>query len=467
MSTIDRKLIYLSIAGLVPAIAVGIGGYQAVRRLDARAASIVQATSVLTNHWEGDMMHDALRGDVYVALAASTPEERRAAETDLAEHSRHFLDAVNRNRNTTADPAVAAAVAELQPELVRYLESARAIIGLAATDAAAAKSHLPEFLRAFGSLEQRQREVSDRIGRLQEAARAEGSRTAERTMLAVSLLFVAFFGVVVWRLGRSISRPLTAGIDIIQEVSREITDAARRLSGSGRTLSDTASGQAASTEETSAAAEEIRAITLKNSDDARQAMSFIRDVSERITTANQQLSLTLSSMSAIHASSQRISGIIRTIDEIAFQTNILALNAAVEAARAGEAGLGFAVVAEEVRSLAQRCTQAAKDTADLIQDSILKSHEGEKNLNEMAGRITAVTESGEQLRRLVEEVATASQEQARGIEQIASAVIHIQQGTQNIAAGAGDGVAIGAELDHHAATFRDVVDELSAMVGKH
>jgi methyl-accepting chemotaxis protein/methyl-accepting chemotaxis protein-1 (serine sensor receptor) len=153
------------------------------------------------------------------------------------------------------------------------------------------------------------------------------------------------------------------------------------------------------------------------------------------------------------------------IDEIAFQTNILALNAAVEAARAGEAGLGFAVVADEVRNLAQRCAQAAKDTAGLIEESIATSHHGNSQLDQVAGAVRSITENSSRVKALVDEVSLGSQEQARGMEHISRAVIQMEQVTQNSAAAAKDGASSGSELSSHAATLQDLVHEMRKMVG--
>ena len=154
------------------------------------------------------------------------------------------------------------------------------------------------------------------------------------------------------------------------------------------------------------------------------------------------------------------------IDEIAFQTNILALNAAVEAARAGEAGLGFAVVADEVRNLAQRCAQAARDTAGLIEESIETSRDGNQRLDLMAGAVRAMTENSGRVKSLVDVVNLGSQEQARGMEQIARAVVQMEQVTQKTAASAQESASAGSELDRYAATLRTLVHEMREMVGQ-
>jgi methyl-accepting chemotaxis protein len=170
-------------------------------------------------------------------------------------------------------------------------------------------------------------------------------------------------------------------------------------------------------------------------------------------------------MKEIDASSNKIARIIKVIDEIAFQTNILALNAAVEAARAGEAGLGFAVVADEVRSLAQRCAQAARDTAGLIEESIETSRDGNERLGLMAGAVRAMTENSTRVKTLVEEVNVGSQEQARGMDQIQRAVVHMEQATQKNAAAAEESASAGAELTSHAGDLRTLVHDMREMVG--
>ena len=173
----------------------------------------------------------------------------------------------------------------------------------------------------------------------------------------------------------------------------------------------------------------------------------------------------VTSMEEIGASSDKISKIIKVIDEIAFQTNILALNAAVEAARAGEAGMGFAVVADEVRSLAQRSAQAAKDTASLIEDSILKSGEGSRKLGQVAGSIQAITDGAGKVKTLVDEVEASSKEQAQGIEQISKAIAQMDTVTQRTAANAEESASASEELNAQSQALMAVVDQLQTLVG--
>ena len=191
----------------------------------------------------------------------------------------------------------------------------------------------------------------------------------------------------------------------------------------------------------------------------------MQDQERGASDVNQTLDRMVEKMKEIDGSSNKIARIIKVIDEIAFQTNILALNAAVEAARAGEAGLGFAVVADEVRNLAQRCAQAARDTALLIEDSIATSRDGNARLDQMAGAVRSMTENSLRVKSLVDEVNLGSQEQARGMDQISRAVLQMEKVTQRTAAGAEQSAAAGAQLDGHASDLRAVVQEMRAMVG--
>jgi methyl-accepting chemotaxis protein/methyl-accepting chemotaxis protein-1 (serine sensor receptor) len=170
-------------------------------------------------------------------------------------------------------------------------------------------------------------------------------------------------------------------------------------------------------------------------------------------------------MNDINASSDRISKIIKVIDEIAFQTNILALNAAVEAARAGEAGMGLAVVADEVRNLAQRCAQAARDTAGMIEDSIAKSNDGKSKLDLVVTAIDSINESAAKVKHLVDQVSSGSVEQSRAIEQVAGAIVQMEKVTQSTAANAEQSASASQELSAQSEAVRGIVTRLAGMVG--
>ena len=203
----------------------------------------------------------------------------------------------------------------------------------------------------------------------------------------------------------------------------------------------------------------------RNSTNSRGASELVTQSEEKILQTDRLLEHMVEAMDAIATQSGRISKIIKVIDEIAFQTNILALNAAVEAARAGEAGAGFAVVADEVRNLAQRCSQAARETAPLIEESIATSNGGKAKVDQVVTVIRTMTEESAKVKTLVDDVNLGSQEQARGIEQIGKAIAQMNQVTQNTAASAEESAAEAKELSTQARAIDLVVLRLRSLVG--
>jgi len=232
--------------------------------------------------------------------------------------------------------------------------------------------------------------------------------------------------------------------------TQQVVAAAAQVSALSQSLSQGATEQAASLEETSASMEEMASMTRRNAENAAQATRLVTDVAGHVTASNAALGEMVASMAAIKESSNKVAKIIKTIDEIAFQTNILALNAAVEAARAGEAGMGFAVVADEVRNLAQRSAQAARDTAALIEESITRSQEGAGKVGLVASAIDAITTSVAQVKGMVEEVREASLQQTQGIDQVSQAIAQMEKVTQTTAATAEESAAASEELNAQA-----------------
>ncbi|MGE0039917.1 MAG: methyl-accepting chemotaxis protein [Vicinamibacterales bacterium] len=262
-----------------------------------------------------------------------------------------------------------------------------------------------------------------------------------------------------------IGRRLTVLTGELREGAEQVVAASSQVSTSAQTLSQGATEQAASLEETSASMEEMASMTRRNAENARQVSDLVAAMDERVSLSGAALERMVGSMRAIQESSTKVSRIIKTIDEIAFQTNILALNAAVEAARAGEAGMGFAVVADEVRNLAQRSAQAAKDTAELIEESLATASGGGAQVDEVASAIQSIVGSVGEVRELVQQVTDASGQQSQGIDQVSQAVSQMERVTQTTAATAEEGAAAAEELNAQAETSLSVVARLEAMVG--
>ena len=263
---------------------------------------------------------------------------------------------------------------------------------------------------------------------------------------------------------RDINRALAKVIEDLGDAAKQVMGAASQISGSAQSLAQGASEQAATLEQTAASSEQINAMARQNAENTKAAAENVVEASRCVGQANRNLEQMVASMNEINSSSSAISRIIKAIDEIAFQTNLLALNAAVEAARAGDAGLGFAVVAGEVRNLAQRCAQAAKDTASLIEESIIKSNDGKAKLGEVATAIRSVTESAGKVKTLVDKARLGNQEQARGMEQIAKGIVHMEQVTQTTATQAEENAAASSDLFTQAQAVSLVVLRLRALI---
>jgi methyl-accepting chemotaxis protein len=278
-----------------------------------------------------------------------------------------------------------------------------------------------------------------------------------------TLTLLAAAGCWLW-LGTRISRRLENVAEKIHHDALQTTDASSQVAQASETLAEGASQQAASLEEASASLEEISSMTRRNSDHAASAQSLAsetRGAAESATTAMNEMKR---AMDSIRASSDQVAQTLRSIDEIAFQTNILALNAAVEAARAGEAGAGFAVVAEEVRALAQRSATSAKETALRIEAAVRSSHDGVRICGRVDSELGSILAKARQVDTLVAEIAQSSREQTRGLEQLNTAVSQMDRATQANAASAEECAAAATELSTQAEGQLRAVDELATVV---
>jgi len=282
--------------------------------------------------------------------------------------------------------------------------------------------------------------------------------------IGTALATVVAIVLAIW-LTRGINRVLSQAVTELTNGSDQVASASGEISAASQSLAEGASEQAASLEETSASLEEIASMTRHNADNAETAKNLAFSTRQSAEAGTADMQAMKSAMADIKNASDNIAKIIKTIDEIAFQTNILALNAAVEAARAGDAGMGFAVVADEVRNLAQRSAGAARETAEKIEDSIRKSQAGVSISAKVGASLEEIVAKARQVDDLVAEIANASREQTQGIDQVNVAVTQMDKVTQNNAASAEESASASEQLNAQAQSLRDIVAGLELLVG--
>ena len=393
-------------------------------------------------------------------------EARRLAVAEAISEVSGSIEAFKAEATTDADRS---AIADLTSDLDGWTRTNDDVSRLVSSGKAADAAQLAK--KTGDTYKTKSRAATDEIvGREQEALQADLEAAKARTS---SVRMMVFGGVVIaLAIAAVILRSIVGAIAGLRNQSHELRDgtehvlaAASQVATSAQSLSQQSTHQAASLEETSASMEEMASMTRKNAENAVLAAELATEVARQVQDSNGALDDMVASMTAIRESSNKVAKIIKAIDEIAFQTNILALNAAVEAARAGEAGMGFAVVAGEVRSLAQRSAQAAKDTAILLEESIARSQEGTGRVEQVAQSISSITENVLRVRGMVEEVRQASSQQSQGIDQVTQALAQMESVTQSTAATAEESAAASEQLNAQAETSMAAVQRLEAIVG--
>lgn len=515
--TVGRKLGGVVALGVVGFAAVAWGGTRAVDTLDTAIARQTATASALSHHQNADMMHDALRADVFGALQATTAADRDQARADVRDHADEFRKEIAAVKDDALPVAVVEQMHGLKEPVAVYVDAAVAEVDLAARDQAAARAALPKFLEQFGALEQQMGDASSAV-----AAAAADAVAASRDDVGTGKLQVwgtalaVAFGLALasWRIGRRIVDPLkqsvvslealaakdlTARLDVtstdetavmagalnqavgsLSSALRAIADSSRTVATATDELLGASAGIAATAEQTSAqssvvagagdqvsanvasVAAAVEEMGASIAEIAASAASASRVVDEAVVLAQR----TTQSIARLGESSVEIGNVVRVITAIAEQTNLLALNATIEAARAGESGKGFAVVANEVKDLANETATATTDISTRIAQIQAETGEAVDSIERIAAIIGRISDYQTSIAGSVEEQAATTSEISRSIADAASSTAEIAFNISGVADAARTTAEGAAATTTAAGALGKVARELDQLVGQ-
>ena len=422
-----------------------------------------QVSSALKGYFECSSLANSYLLTSKAEFANAAKEQIKAVTAAIQRLQKDQAELVKLDE-TLKDEAKDALLVKLSTAALSYMTDLDEIVSLKEHRNASINDELnkiaPQFTAALARLRQAVTAFQSDLG---EQGRADQKRN--ETIVLTGTILAGVLGIVVaWLIIRGITRPILKIARELAVESAQTHTAAVQVSDASQSMADGASRQAAALEESSASLHEMASMTSRNSESAQSAKGLAAEARTTADHGARDMTAMREAMTAIKSSSGEISKIIKTIDEIAFQTNILALNAAVEAARAGEAGAGFAVVAEEVRSLAQRSAQAAKETAAKIEDASAKSEQGATTSSQVAGSLDKIVERIRQLDEMVGGIAQASTEQSEGIGQLNQAVAGMDKITQSNAALAQQSASSAEDMKSQSGQVKAAVNELLRMV---
>jgi methyl-accepting chemotaxis protein len=468
LSLRTRMLASVSLMSVLIAL-VGYLGYSNSKAANDNLNDLFYQTNAMIEHlntMQTDWTYRLVRAASLAASGHATPE---AAVQDLealeseADTAYGDLQATNQNSD---EKAISARISQ-QREKIKAFEAALTA-ALRSHDKAAVRRLVDDQL--FPVVDPAAEPLKDhqtyQVNEAKEMIeQSEKDYSASNRNMIITILFAIALGLSLsLKVTMDASRSLSALLDSMEQGGTQVAAGASQVSASSQQMAEGSSESASNLEETSASLEEMASMTRRNSENAQRAARLVEETRATVGRGGEAVEKTVDSMRMMNESAEKVSRIIKTIEEIAFQTNLLALNAAVEAARAGEHGRGFAVVAEEVRNLAGRSATAAKDTAALIQENASRVGAGVIVSEEAGAALKEVVTSAAKMASLVGEIAAASQEQAKGIDGITASVGQMDQVVQRNASNAEELSSTSEEMSSQAESLRRLVGDLAAVL---
>jgi len=527
--TVGKRLFMLSAASAFVAVAIGFSGIKGMRDAHDALEDVVAYSKGQANFLQSDMMHDAIRADVLRAIMAADETEFNDAKNELNEHVQSFRDSMQANATLPLTEEILSGLEGVAAPLNEYIASAEKIFAVAKEDREKAKAMYPEFQKAFSALEDSNGAVGDLFEKVsterREAASAKVA-SAEFVDFIVAGLGLVAIGVFAVFVSRSITRPLGQVVQIMEKMaagdlrerlsedrtdelgdlarsanvmakamsgviaqvqtsSEEVAAAATQISASADEISSTMSQQTSQVDSIAQAMTEMNnasrdvatqashaATTAKTSGDAaQQGGGVVRETVEAMQEINRTVSEAVAAVSALGKRGEQIGEIVGVINDIAEQTNLLALNAAIEAARAGEHGRGFAVVADEVRKLADRTTKATAEIGESIalirtdtttavgsiEQGKSKVAEGVEKATEAGSSIEAIVRGSGEVSSLVARIAAAGEEQASTAEQVTHSVATVSSGIRETTSAVQQAAQAAGQLSQKAEHLKGLV----------
>ncbi len=466
------KRVYLVVGTILAGtVLVALVSWNSVRRLSQEAQRLGEVNlASITTLWQASRFYESQSAIVNRAPAQTDLKALQKMVQDFTEANRQLDGRLASVKKLDAQGAIAGPLEQFASQLPALRQASSNVFELAAQFQQVEAANLLQ-----SQVNGLQDQASDKLNQMAQAALAaaevQPARIAGKaqsdTRLILGLCLVVLIGSTVlaaWLVRQKVVRPIKSSADRLADTFGATEAAVHSINQISQSLAEGASVQAASLEETGASLEEMASMTKRNAENAGQAKALASETRQAADAGSADMQSMNQAMEEIKAASSNIANIIKTIDEIAFQTNILALNAAVEAARAGEAGMGFAVVADEVRNLAQRSAQAAKETSAKIEGALSKIGQGVEISSKVSHALQEIVARIRQVDELVAQVAAASSEQNQGIQQVSVAVSQMDKVTQANAASAQESAHAATDLQSHATTSKKAVSDLMALV---